>query len=82
LDDGSSIIVKGLGGKKSNTVQWVRDVFMQMRQDYKDGTSPIPRLRKAFDDLEQWNIDDAENVLVQTMRLRQEPADYYIHVCI
>jgi hypothetical protein len=40
-----------------------------MCKDYKDGVSPIPKLRKAFDDLEQLNIDNAEDVLLQTIRL-------------
>ena len=69
-------IIKGFEGIKSDRVEWVRKVFIEMVQDYKNGRDPIPNLRKAFSDLEQWSIQNPENVLLKTIRLRQDPEDY------
>jgi hypothetical protein len=45
-------------------------------QDYKYDRDPIPKLKNAFSDLEQWHIPDAEHVLLKIIRLRQDPEDY------
>ena len=63
-------IIKGFEGIKSDRVEWVRKVFIEMVKDYKNGRDPIPNLRKAFSDLEQWSIQNPENVLLKTIRLR------------
>ena len=70
--------IKGLEGIKTDRVEWVRRVFYQMVLDYKNNVNPIPKLRQAFSDLEQWNIADAETVLLHTVRLKKDPFEYKI----
>jgi DNA polymerase elongation subunit (family B) len=70
--------IKGLEGIKTDRVEWVRRVFYQMVLDYKNNVNPIPKLRQAFSDLEQWNIADAETVLLHTVRLKKDPIEYKV----
>jgi DNA polymerase elongation subunit (family B) len=44
--------------------------------DYKYDIDPIPKLKKAFSDLEQWFIIEPEKVLLKTSRLGKDPEDY------
>ena len=38
--------------------------------------NPIPKLKQAFSDLEQWNIKEPEKVLLKTSKIGKDPEDY------
>lgn len=69
-------VIKGFEGIKSDRVEWVRNAFAQLIEDYKNGTDPIPKLKQSFSDLEQWNIKEPDRMLLRTIRLGKDPEDY------
>ena len=69
-------VVKGFEGIKSDRVDWVRITFAGLADDYKNGIDPLPKLKKAFSDLQQWSIMEPERALLKTSRLGKEPEDY------
>jgi DNA polymerase I len=69
-------IVKGFEGIKSDRVDWVRSTFAGLADDYKNGINPLPKLKKAFSDLEQWSIMGPEKTLLKTSKLGKDPEDY------
>jgi hypothetical protein len=54
----------------------VRNAFAQVIEDYKNGFNPIPKLKQAFSDLEQWNIKEPEKSLLKTTKIGKDPEDY------
>jgi DNA polymerase elongation subunit (family B) len=74
-------IIKGFEGIKSDRVEWVRNAFAQVIEDYKNGINPILKLKQAFSDLEQWNIKEPEKVLLKTTKIGKDPEDYE-HNCL
>ena len=69
-------IVKGFEGIKSDRVEWVRSTFVALANDYKNGIDPLPKIKKALSDLEQWSIIEPEKALLKTSRLGKDPEDY------
>ena len=69
-------IVKGFEGVKSDRVDWVRTVFAGLANDYKICVDPLPKIKKALSDLEQWSIIEPEKVLLKTSKLGKDPEDY------
>jgi DNA polymerase elongation subunit (family B) len=69
-------IVKGFEGIKSHRVEWVRGTFAGLANDYKIGIDPLPKLKKALSDLEQWSIIEPEKTLLKTNKLGKDPEDY------
>jgi DNA polymerase elongation subunit (family B) len=49
-------VIKGFEGIKSDRVEWVRNAFAQVIEDYKNSINPLSKLQQAFLDLDQWNI--------------------------
>ena len=54
----------------------MRNIFAQLIEDYKNNVNPIPKLKQAFSDLEQWNIKEPEKVLLKTSKIGKDPEDY------
>jgi DNA polymerase, archaea type len=75
-DKSKEPIIKGFEGIKSDRVQWVRNIFAQLIEDYKNNVNPIPKLKQAFLDLEQWNIKEPEKVLLKKSKIGKDPEDY------
>ena len=75
-DKTKQLVIKGFEGIKSDRVKWVRNAFAQVIEDYKNGTDPIPKLKQSFSDLEQWNIEEPDRMLLRTIRLGKDPEDY------
>lgn len=75
-DKSKQPIIKGFEGIKSDRVEWVRNAFAQVIEDYKNGFNPILKLKQAFSDLEQWNIEEPEKVLLKTTKIGKDPEDY------
>jgi DNA polymerase, archaea type len=69
-------IVKGFEGIKSDRVEWVRNVFAGLANDYKNGIDPLPKIKKALSDLEHWSIPEPEKMLLKTSRLGKDPEEY------
>ena len=75
-DKNKEPIIKGFEGIKSDRVEWVRKTFEQLVDDYKNCVNPIPKLKEALLNLEQWTIKEPERVLHKTTRLGKDPEDY------
>ncbi|MGA9155048.1 MAG: DNA polymerase domain-containing protein, partial [Candidatus Nitrosopolaris sp.] len=75
-DKNKEPIVKGFEGVKSDRVEWVRNVFAGLGYDYKNGIDPLPKIKKALLDLEQWSIIEPEKMLLKMSRLGKDPEDY------
>ncbi len=73
-DSSSEPVIKGMEGLKSDRPEFIHKVFRQLVDDIKCNRSPIPRLKKAFDDLEHRNVPSKE--LAISLPLRKNPEDY------
>jgi DNA polymerase, archaea type len=69
-------IIKGFEGIKSDRVEYVRNVFLQMIDDYKNNVNPVPKLKQAFSNLEQRSIQNPKQALLKSIELRKDPHDY------
>jgi len=75
-DKTKQLVIKGFEGIKSDRVKWVRNAFAQVIEDYKNGFNPIPKLKQAISDLEQWNIKEPKKILLKTTKIGKDPEDY------
>jgi DNA polymerase, archaea type len=69
-------VIKGFEGIKSDRVEWVRNAFAQVIEDYKNSINPLSKLKQTFLDLEQWNLKEPEKVLLKTTKIGKDPEDY------
>ena len=77
---GKNIIVKGLGGKKSDRCLWVKNAFKQMLNDYKDYINPCIKLRDEIRKLEIGELENLEQQLMIVKNLNKNVDEYKVNV--
>jgi hypothetical protein len=73
-DLGKNPIIKGMEGIKSDRPEFIHRVFMQLVQDIKNDTNPIPKLKQAFQQLDCRQVP-AESLAISLV-LRKNPEEY------
>ena len=75
-----NIIVKGLGGKKSDRCLWVKNAFKQMLNDYKDDIYSCIKLRDEIRKLEIGELENLEEQLMIVKNLNKNVDEYKVNV--
>lgn len=77
--DKKEYVIKGMEGIKSDRPEFVRRTFLQLISDFKDNIDPLPKIRKALDDLKNKSVPTDQ--LAISLVLRKNPDDYDQQEC-
>jgi DNA polymerase I len=77
---GKKFIIKGLAGKKSDRCSWVRNVFDQMLNDYRNDINPCIKLRDEIRKLETGKLENLEQQLLIIKNLNKNVDEYKVNV--
>jgi DNA polymerase family B len=72
-------VIKGMEGIKSDRPEFVRRTFLQLICDLKDNIDPLPKIRKALDDLNNKSVPVDQ--LAISLVLCKNPEDYEQQEC-
>jgi hypothetical protein len=78
LESTKEPVIKGMEGIKSDRPKFIHKTFMQLVDDIKNGTNPIPNLKLVVDDLNQRSVP--VEMLAISLVLRKDP-DKYTNDC-
>ncbi len=67
-------IIKGMEGIKSDRPKFIHRIFMQLVQDIKNDTNPIPKLKQEFQQLDSRQVPPES--LAISLVLRKNPEEY------
>jgi len=73
-DPSKEPIIKGMEGIKSDRPEFIHTMFMQLVQDIKNDTNPIPKLKQAFQQLDCRQVTPES--LAISLVLRKNPEEY------
>lgn len=77
---GKKFVIKGLAGKKSDRCSWVKNVFNQMLNDYKNDINPCVKLRDEIRKLETGKLENLEQQLLIVKNLNKDVDEYKVNV--
>ncbi|MPZ06070.1 MAG: hypothetical protein GEU26_06570 [Nitrososphaeraceae archaeon] len=75
-----NFVIKGLAGKKSDRCSWVKNVFNQMLNDYKNDINPCFMLRDEIRKLETGKLENLEQQLLIVKNLNKDVDEYKVNV--
>ncbi|HEX5186450.1 MAG TPA: DNA polymerase domain-containing protein, partial [Nitrososphaeraceae archaeon] len=67
-------VIKGMEGIKSDRPEFIHQVFLEMVKDIQKDTNPIPKLRKALEELDRRQVPKER--LMISLTLSKNPQDY------
>ena len=75
----NKLVIKGLAGKKSDRCLWVRSVFKQMLEDYRNGINPYVNITSELGKLYHHKIENTEHKLIISKKLGMNPEAYKVN---
>lgn len=79
LKSNQKLVIKGMGGKKSDRCLWVKKAFKQALEDYRLGLNPCGNLRTELNKLDTGTLEKPEHQLIIFKKLGRDPDKYKVN---
>jgi len=79
LKGSQKLVIKGMGGKKSDRCLWVKKAFKQTLDDYRHNLNPCVNLRKELEKVGNKTLENPEHQLIIFKKLGRDVDSYKVN---